>query len=488
MALGDHPPSKRSGGPTRAAPPRLAGSPLEVAPAPDSADQERLRASLRALQRENEVLKLLVAIHDRLAGLVLAGADAGAITPVLAELVSRPVMLLDPLLQPIALEPPRSDGEAGAEAPRWSPESAYVARVLQTMAEERRAVRLPPMPAWGVGHGCVLAPIVVGDATLGYLAILEPGAPEAEGPAAAEADLLAAQHAATVYALALMRERMATEVTTQLRDELLEGLLLGQVADEQAVAERARRLGYDDALSYRGVVLVPEDDTPPGQGLTGGEYAWAVARRRRLLDALAELLRARAPRAIVAARRDEVVALVPEDPGLSPADLGRAAILYMASLHPGRPLTVGLGGRCQGPADIPRSYAEARRAVEVARRFGRRGEVVAFEALGLYRLLFQVSDPAELRAFVQQVLGPLLAYDRKHQTDFVRTLASYLANNASLQATARELTLHVNTALYRLQRIQAITGLDLSRADDRLLAQLALKILEGTQLPSSGER
>jgi DNA-binding PucR family transcriptional regulator len=76
------------------------------------------------------------------------------------------------------------------------------------------------------------------------------------------------------------------------------------------------------------------------------------------------------------------------------------------------------------------------------------------------------------------VLGPLLAYDLKHRTDFVRTISSYLSNNNSLQATAKELYVHVNTAAYRLQRIQAITGLDLSKTEDCLLARVALMILE----------
>ena len=93
-------------------------------------------------------------------------------------------------------------------------------------------------------------------------------------------------------------------------------------------------------------------------------------------------------------------------------------------------------------------------------------------------MLFQIQDRGELRAFVEQVLGPLLVYDQKHRTDFVRTISSYLSNDNSLQATAKELYVHVNTAAYRLQRIQTITGLDLSKTEDCLLARVALMILE----------
>jgi sugar diacid utilization regulator len=346
------------------------------------------------------------------------------------------------------------------------------------MASERRSMRLPPLPAWGVNHGCVLAPVIAGDATLGYLAILESDTADAGSVTSADAELLAAQHAASVYALALMRERLAAEVTTELRDELLEGLLVGNVTDEQATRERARRLGYDEALAYQALVLVPQEDPTRAQPFLSGDGAWAAGWRRRVLDSVAQLVRDRAPKAIVSRRPNELVILLPEGVEPAPSDLGRTVTLYVASMYPEWPLTVGIGGVCHTPREISKSYAQARRAAEVALRFGRKGEVVNFDDLGLYRLIFQIEDRAELRAFVEQVLGPLLEYDRKHRTDFARTIRAYLANNNSLQATAKELFVHVNTAAYRIQRIQAITGLELAKTEDCLLARVALMILE----------
>ncbi len=163
-------------------------------------------------------------------------------------------------------------------------------------------LRLPPLPAWGVSRGCVLAPIGVDDATLGFLAILEP-----DGAAApAEADLLAAQHAANVYALALMRERLTDEVTTELRDQLLEALLDGQVTDEVALHERARRLGYNEAVAYRVMVFSPDTQGTVGQPLAA-ESGWTAGWRRRLLDGVAQLVRERAPQAIITRRREKSI-------------------------------------------------------------------------------------------------------------------------------------------------------------------------------------
>ncbi len=436
----------------------------------EKAKPAALDGARASLQRENTTLRLLVAIHDRLGALVLQGADATAITVALSDLVGRPVILLDGMLRPVTRQV--------SDQVQWDPTEAYVGRVLQTMAAERHSMRLPPLPAWGVNYGCVLAPVIAGESTLGYLAILEPETPDDDAPAPEEAELLAAQHAASVYALALMRERLTAEVTTELRDELLEGLLDGQVTDDQAIRERARRLGYDESVSYQVLALLPDEAANRDQASIGADDGWATGRRRRVLDSVSQLVRDRAPGAIVTRRREELVVLLPEGSEPAPADLGKTVTLYVASMYPEWPLTVGIGGMCTAPREIARSYAQARRAAEIALRFGRRGEVVTFDDLGFYRLLFQIGDRNELRAFVEQVLGQLLAYDAKHRTDFVHTIATYLSNNNRLQSTAKELYVHVNTAAYRLQRIQTITGLDLSKTEDCLLARVALMILE----------
>ncbi|HLZ72035.1 MAG TPA: helix-turn-helix domain-containing protein [Dehalococcoidia bacterium] len=438
----------------------------------------RLQATLRALQVENALLRLVVGIHDRLDSLVLGGEGLESITAELAALLNRPVLLLDPLLCTMVQQPPPGAsraGPAGVGECLFDLRDASVERILRIIAAERRPLRVPLAPESGLPFACVLAPILGNDLPLGYLAILDVAGDGEAGND--EAALLLAGHAAGVCALALASAQQESAVSAQLRDELLDSLLLGEVAGADAARERAHRLGYDESRPYRAVfAALDEPETLPRHD--AGEAVWAAARRKRLLASLARLAGERAPGAIVAERDEGLVLLLPESGPSGAGDLARA-LVHAASIEPGRPLTIGVGGVCQAPLDVSRSYRQARRAIEIGRRFGRRGEVVEFGALGLYRLLFQVNDPGELDAYVEQVLGPLLAYDRKHHTELVRTLATYLAHNSAVQATARALTIHVNTASYRLQRIEAISGLDLAQAEDRLQARVALKILDG---------
>ena len=160
--------------------------------------------------------------------------------------------------------------------------------------------------------------------------------------------MLVVQHAATVYALAMMRERMAAEVTRQLRNELLEGLLLGHLTDLEEVVRRAERIGFGRGCTYQVLVLAPEDLAPPMPD-AGADAHRAAGRRRRLLDGLAELVASRASDAIVSPQEHELVVILPvtDAPHQSAKDLGHAAIRHAATLFNSWSLTVGIGGACQ---------------------------------------------------------------------------------------------------------------------------------------------
>jgi DNA-binding PucR family transcriptional regulator len=109
---------------------------------------------------------------------------------------------------------------------------------------------------------------------------------------------------------------------------------------------------------------------------------------------------------------------------------------------------------------------------------GRAGRVVAFGDLGIHRLLLQVPDLAELRGFADEVLGKLSASASDQALVYLATLACYFRENASPQRASQVLHVHPNTVTYRIRRVEEITGLDLGSYRDRLMAQVALEILD----------
>jgi hypothetical protein len=417
--------------------------------------------------RENQVLRELVTIYHHLTGLALQSADLQTVAGLLAERIDSLVGVVSPTLDVLAAAgPERTPAEAAAGLQQLV-SARRLGRVLSSLAKTRRALRLPGPDG---SPSLVAAPVLVGDDILAYLLTVE--GPRRE--AGEDVSLLVTEHGATICGVVMSRERVVAAAAGRVRDGLVEGLLLGQARDPEELQGWARHLGYDGSHAHRVISIALEDGADNGHA-------------RRLCDSLAHFVARRAPDAIVSVREREMVVVARERelagdarrPG--PVPLATACLAHVERLFPGAALTIGVGGTCRDPSEVAGAYAQARRTVGTLRRLGRHGQVVAFEDLGIHRLLLQVPDLDELRSFAREVLGALTAHEARHRSGLARTLAVYLRENGSLQRAARELHVHPNTVTYRLNRVEGITGLDLDRYQDRLMAQVALEILEALE-------
>jgi purine catabolism regulator len=133
----------------------------------------------------------------------------------------------------------------------------------------------------------------------------------------------------------------------------------------------------------------------------------------------------------------------------------------------------GIGGSAQSLDDWLLSFRQAGQALEMAQRLAETRPLF-FPDLSVYRLLLQIDDSPELKAFQEEILGPLLAHD--NGKELIRTLEVYFERNGNLKKTAHALYIHRNTLIYRLERIHEITGLDLDNPETRLAMQLTLHI------------
>jgi DNA-binding PucR family transcriptional regulator len=90
------------------------------------------------------------------------------------------------------------------------------------------------------------------------------------------------------------------------------------------------------------------------------------------------------------------------------------------------------------------------------------------------QLLASVPAPV-LRSVSQRLLGPLREYDARHNAELLPTLKAFLACDGSWSACAARMYVHVNTVRYRIGRVEALTGSDLSALADRVDFFLALR-------------
>ena len=91
---------------------------------------------------------------------------------------------------------------------------------------------------------------------------------------------------------------------------------------------------------------------------------------------------------------------------------------------------------------------------------------------------FLPRNPDESRAIVRHVLRPLLEYDAEHDAPLVASLRTYLACGRSPKETSEALHVHKQTVIYRMRRVEKLTGRRLSRTEDLVGFWLALRALE----------
>lgn len=122
-------------------------------------------------------------------------------------------------------------------------------------------------------------------------------------------------------------------------------------------------------------------------------------------------------------------------------------------------------------AQLGQGLSQARAALELA--FGQGGLVGPAGLTSLEGLLEQ-QPVGRLDPFIGQLISPLVESDRRRGTEHIGTLRSFLANNGSLQRTAREQYLHVNTVRHRLARVRELTGRDPLQFSDRVALVIGL--------------
>ena len=135
----------------------------------------------------------------------------------------------------------------------------------------------------------------------------------------------------------------------------------------------------------------------------------------------------------------------------------------------------GIGSVAGDLTDAHSSYETAQRAARVARVMRGPDRVMSHEELGVYGLLTRIPSRELDETCVPPGLLQLIRSGPKG-AQLVDTLEAFLENAGDVQATAEQLFVHRTTLYYRLQRIEELTGAQLSNGEDRLVYHLSLKI------------
>ena len=125
--------------------------------------------------------------------------------------------------------------------------------------------------------------------------------------------------------------------------------------------------------------------------------------------------------------------------------------------------------------EVSKSYKEAKLALDVGKIFFSERSVIAYSALGIGRLIYQLPIPL-CKMFIREIFEGKSPDDFDEET--LITINKFFENNLNVSETSRQLYIHRNTLVYRLDKLQKSTGLDLRVFEDAITFKIALMVVK----------
>lgn len=136
---------------------------------------------------------------------------------------------------------------------------------------------------------------------------------------------------------------------------------------------------------------------------------------------------------------------------------------------------IGFGNMVYDLTEVSKAYKEAVLALDVSRIFYGNQTIVAYSTLGIGRIIYQL--PLHLcEMFIDEIFGGKLPEEIDEET--LNTIHKFFENNLAVSETSRQLYVHRNTLVYRLEKIQKATGLDIRVFEDAMTFRIALMVID----------
>lgn len=136
---------------------------------------------------------------------------------------------------------------------------------------------------------------------------------------------------------------------------------------------------------------------------------------------------------------------------------------------------IAYGTIIQDIKEVSRSYKEARMALDVGKIFFEGRNVIAYSSLGIGRLIYQLPIPL-CKMFIKEIFEGKSPDDFDEET--LTTINKFFENSLNVSETSRQLYIHRNTLVYRLDKLQKSTGLDLRIFEDAITFKIALMVVK----------
>ena len=193
------------------------------------------------------------------------------------------------------------------------------------------------------------------------------------------------------------------------------------------------------------------------------------------LETVRSLFTGRVKDFITAVDEKNIIVVREVKPGETQDDLEKTAqvMVDMLNTEAMSQVHVAYGTVVNELKEVSRSYKEAKMALDVGKIFFSNKNVVAYAKLGIGRLIYQLPIPL-CKMFIREIFDGRSPDDFDEET--LTTINKFFENSLNVSETSRQLYIHRNTLVYRLDKLQKMTGLDLRNFDDAIIFKIMLMV------------
>jgi DNA-binding PucR family transcriptional regulator len=412
----------------------------------------KLEGVNRELVLQRDKLQRELTVRNLLSELARSDFTLQAVAGRLAEILRGQVWLIDSFHQVVASEP-RVSRRAVHELD--SPKKEIILNELR-LAMRSRAIR---QAALKDGSSLMIAPVCSGPDVDGFVLVELPDrVPDS-------VDETAVDSACLVIALRNLRERAQHD--SELRSH---GRVLGLILEGSPPAAAAGLQQLRPPLC----LVVAQVRSADGANVTSDTDDTGFQQLQALVHQFE-------PRAVLTVHQQYLAILTSLADGRQIDSVVKSIEALAGRLREMDPALEAAFAVCESVDDlslVSSAFHEGRLSLVARRQLGLAPRVSAIGDLRAYRLLLRSATDADVLELCTKMLAPVREYERQHGGALLATYRAYLAHRSSPKETARALGVHPHTVLYRLERLQSLTGLDVKRFEERLTLELAARILE----------
>ncbi len=428
----------------------------------------------RSLTQEVHVMRYSALVHSTLAGLLHRGAGLALLIKEVSSLAQHPALVLDARGQVVA-----HHGTDRAVVDEITEHLRGLLAAPTSNRHQHHDTRVVEQTGGGVRWTCTAGAIRLGKRFEGWVVILAPD--PAPGPHDLAQHAVVTEQASAIIGSEMLRQSSVDEAEERARGDFVQALVHGSFSSRHDMQARAEHHDIDLTSTFAVFVAPGYSGNPaaPGTEEAGGLL--------RLARYAASVLPHPSVRSYVTVIGDALVvvrSLRYRDATDVEAEIDEfaEAVAQDLSRRRGRPVPVAHGVPAVGADQIRESYRQARVALGIGQRMDMSGSVSYHDLRG-YGVLELVADTDRSRRFVDDVLGNL-----RPGTDLHDTLVAYLGAGGNVNAAARELNVHRNTMLSKLDRISRAMSMDVRVPENQFTAWLAVRLELLDRLHTSVDR